>query len=376
MLITVFFTFGISMDAWVKSGLFEREIDIYKKLSNQYNFKFQFVTFGDEKDYTILAKEKNLFVLPVYSLIKRPKSKIFRYIQSILIPIYLRKELKNSDLFKTNQLWGGWIPLLGKMLFKKKFIVRCGYEFYSFQKREKSNFFYITLVKLISKSIYKSADLILVSSENDKKIITKTFKITSDKIKIFPNWVNCEIFKPKIQTSYDNKVIAVGRLEKQKNYENLIKSLKDTEISLDIVGNGTLKNSLKNLAKENNVKLNFLGNYPNYQMPKLLTKYKIYVISSEFEGTPKTLLEAMSCGLNVIGANVTGIKELIINNENGILILNSENDYKKNINMIFSNNKLSKKLSTNARKYILKNHSLKNAIEIEKKIYFSLINHI
>ena len=36
----------------------------------------------------------------------------------------------------------------------------------------------------------------------------------------------------------------------------------------------------------------------------------------------------------------------------------------------------SKKLSTNARKYILKNHSLKNAIEIEKKIYFSLINHI
>ena len=91
MLITVFFTFGISMDAWVKSGLFEREIDIYKKLSNQYNFKFQFVTFGDEKDYNILTKEKNLFVLPVYSLIKRPKSKIFRYIQSILIPIYLRK---------------------------------------------------------------------------------------------------------------------------------------------------------------------------------------------------------------------------------------------------------------------------------------------
>ena len=63
----------------------------------------------------------------------------------------------------------------------------------------------------------------------------------------------------KILSRQKDRILSVGRLEAQKNYPLLIKSFENSDIEIDIVGSGSEKQKLKNLANSLNVNLNFLG---------------------------------------------------------------------------------------------------------------------
>ena len=119
-----------------------------------------------------------------------------------------------------------------------------------------------------------------------------------------------------------------------------------------------------------NVKL--LRILPNDQIPVELNKSQIFIIPSIFEGNPKVLLEAMACGLAIIGTEVMGIKEIINHEENGYLCKTNSGSIRKAIIELIKNPKLVKKTGENARKYILKNCSLEKIIRKEIRIYKSL----
>lgn len=100
---------------------------------------------------------------------------------------------------------------------------------------------------------------------------------------------------------------------RSKNLFNLLQAVKQTSYSLDIIGDSTLKRKIVSYIKENDIRANILGLVKNNEMPGLLNKYPVYVIPSFWEGNPKTLLEAMSCGLAVIGSDAEGISDCISN---------------------------------------------------------------
>ena len=58
MRVILFFTYGISLLEWKKSGLLDREIKLYKKLNEDYGLNFTFVTYGDKSDFAILNELK------------------------------------------------------------------------------------------------------------------------------------------------------------------------------------------------------------------------------------------------------------------------------------------------------------------------------
>jgi glycosyltransferase involved in cell wall biosynthesis len=62
-----------------------------------------------------------------------------------------------------------------------------------------------------------------------------------------------------------------------------------------------------------------MGVVPNNEMPAVLNRYRYYILPSLHEGMPKTLLEAMACGLVCIGTDVEGINNIIEDNVNGCL---------------------------------------------------------
>ena len=111
----------------------------------------------------------------------------------------------------------------------------------------------------------------------------------------------------------------VGRLNPQKNYRLAIEALSGTNLSVTIIGDGDCRSQIETDAKDLQVAVRFLGQVSNHALPKIYNEHSIYVLSSLFEGNPKTLLEAMSCGLAVVGTNVIGISDLIQHGENGLL---------------------------------------------------------
>ena len=81
----------------------------------------------------------------------------------------------------------------------------------------------------------------------------------------------------------------------------VIDALKNTQMEADIIGEGDLKDGLIRKIKKTKSKVSILNKVDNNKMPSLYRKYSIYVICSDVEGNPKTLLEAMSSSCAVVG---------------------------------------------------------------------------
>ena len=97
-------------------------------------------------------------------------------------------------------------------------------------------------------------------------------------------------------------------------------------------------------------------------------EYLLDIIPSKYEGHPKTLLEAMACGIPVIGADVMGIRDIISDKSNGLLYDGTTEDLIRNLNQLLANSELQIKIIDNARKFIKKNYDIKNIANEEYKL--------
>ena len=90
MEIIVFSTYGYSFETWNRSGTLIRELDLYKKMNEEFKVNFTFITYGDNKDLDFDIDIKGAKVIPIYSLIKYDKNRIIRYINSFRIPFKIK----------------------------------------------------------------------------------------------------------------------------------------------------------------------------------------------------------------------------------------------------------------------------------------------
>lgn len=373
--ITLFFTYGFSLKKWAKDGLLQREIKLYHELINRFDVQVQFITYGDTSDRNWENELGAIKILPVYEKMRRPRSTILAYLQTILIPWYFRKELRQTDLFKTNQIWGGWVAVLAKWVFSKPLLVRCGYEDYKNSlkagKRSKKQF----ILKYVSLLAYRQATHIWINTKEISNFIQRTYKVLPQFITIHPNWIDTDKFKPIHQKNIrSNRILYVGRFSIEKNIPILFQALVGTGIGVDLVGDGDLRPKLQQLALRLELDVNFLGIIPNDRMPEVYNRYPIYVLFSCYEGNPKTLLEAMACGATVIGTDVPGIREIIHHNKNGLLAPEDASALRAAIQNPLADKTLRQKLGTNAYKYILNNNSMEKAVAKEYAIYRKIIN--
>ena len=99
IIVTVYFTFDTSLVDWDKTGIFHREIDIYKRLQEK-GTKFQFITYGDKNDLSYQDRLNGIKILPLYSRVTRSKNRFLRLIKSFLIPLTFKNEIKHQIYLK------------------------------------------------------------------------------------------------------------------------------------------------------------------------------------------------------------------------------------------------------------------------------------
>ncbi|WP_313892927.1 glycosyltransferase family 4 protein [Psychrobacillus sp.] len=118
-------------------------------------------------------------------------------------------------------------------------------------------------------------------------------------------------------------IIMVARFEKPKQQLELLEALlhiKELNWHMIFVGDGNLKQESAQFVQDNYLgnKVTFLGSHSN--VSELLSAADLFVLTSEWEGLPLSILEAMAHRLPIIASNVGGIKEAVRDSENGFLI--------------------------------------------------------
>ena len=367
------FSFRSTLSSWKNSGFLDREIRFFQEVSRNLNVTFYLLTYGSNEDLEIF-EGANIKIIPMF---KKPKNinKSFYLIWSIIYPIVYINKFKNIDIIKANQLSGSWVGIILKFILKKPLIVRTGYDAYLFSVHESKPKLKQQLFKLLTYIALKSSNLYSVTSNSDKKFIIENYKFNNSKLILRPNWIDTSYkFTEAGFKNRKNKLISVGRLELQKNYMFLLDSLKGTDIEIDIIGSGTLKNNLIKYAKQNNIKLNIFENVPNSELLNILKNYKFFILPSIYEGNPKSLLEAISVGCLVFASNIENNSEIIEDSYSGFLF-DFEKEYLQQllIDKINNSNKY-QKVVENSIKKISNSNSLEKLVQLEIRDYLFISN--
>lgn len=147
------------------------------------------------------------------------------------------------------------------------------------------------------------------------------------KINIIYNPVSKEMFSIKPRYSNEKYTIcSAGRLEKQKNIRLLIDSFEavfaeNEGVILNIYGEGSQKSDLEDYISTKQAASRILLKGRSNDIVQVFENSDLFVLSSDFEGMPNALIEAMACGLPCISTDCpTGPAELINDKQNGILV--------------------------------------------------------
>ncbi len=231
---------------------------------------------------------------------------------------YLRKE-KPVMVLGTSE-HANLVLILAKIISqaKTKVFVRVGMTFSDLfrnykKKRDK-------LIPFLIKILYPKADMIIANSQNVKKDLITVSRIPENKIQVIynPKFILDILEKSKQGNwGFADKftILGVGRLEKQKDFETLVKAFalvkQNINAQLIILGEGGEKSNLENLIKDLELKDVYLENFtdnPYFYM----ANSDVLVSTSLWEGFSNVLIEASILGLPIIATDCgSGSRELL-----------------------------------------------------------------
>lgn len=205
-----------------------------------------------------------------------------------------------------------------------------------------------------SKSLAR-AKFVIAPSSHLRKIISD-WGISESKIVVIPNSVDTELFQPQsgVKKIYD--LVTVCRLVPWKGVREIIELSASRGLSLLVVGSGPQESELKAVARNLEAKVNFVGDIEQRELPNYLAEAKFFVLNSSYEGSPHSLIEAMSSGMPVVARENTGTSELVSSGKNGLLV-GSGRTLNDAFSLLLGNELDPSSLGAAAREEIARNYS-------------------
>lgn len=211
------------------------------------------------------------------------------------------------------------------------------------------------ITKCIKELFMRRADGYVFQTHDAKKYYSKKLRGRGE---IIYNPLFAENIPLPYTGEPEKVIVAVGRLDQQKNHSILIHAFAECpqlnqEYTLVIYGEGVLRSELNTLIRQLGMEERiFLPGNIKDVYHKIKTA-ALYVLPSNFEGMPNSLIEAMAVGLPCISTDcpIGGPSELIENGVNGYLVpVGDKERLKRAINLLLNDSKLNKKIRNEAIK--------------------------
>lgn len=229
------------------------------------------------------------------------------------------------------------------------------------------------LYLLIEKFMRIFSDHYILVSKYDQRIGIKNKIISTNNSTLIYNGSQ-DLYIGKSTREKSQKIIInfVARFSYQKDHDTLFKalSLLDQDqlnnLSINLIGDGDLYDAFVQKSIDMNLKnsLNFIGETEN--VGKYLNNSDLFMLISNYEGLPVSIIEALSVGLPIIASDVGGVNELVKDKINGFLVpKNDEVKLSEILKNIIRNKSINlKKMGEESR--LLYNHKFKNEIMTNK----------
>lgn len=226
---------------------------------------------------------------------------------------------------------------------------------------------------------YEAADKIICYSDEDMAALEK-LGINAEKISTIHNGVNFELFTPVSNSNTKNQILWIGRFVPGKGVEYLIDAFslisgKFPDLRLLLVGDGPTKAAIVERIRTLNLgpRISIIDFVPNEEVPILYRNSDIFVLPSLFEGVPRTILEAMSCGVPVVCTDLPQLKRIV--DKCGITVpVKNHQLLADAISIILSDKNLRKDMSKNGRERIQKCYSWGDTVKRTLTVYEEVIS--
>ena len=291
---------------------------------------------------------------------------IYKSIQPDLI---YHSSVQMSFLGSLARLFTGDIPSINA-------ITGVGYLFSSEQTKAK---FLRWALSPVLRFLWRRRGTVMLFQNLDDRTVFVKRGLSAENAPLIPgSGVDDDKFKPvKTNSSLgkNNRPLVIGcatRLLRDKGIPELVEAVKIVEkncdIELRIAGDIFLKNpsscTSKDIEKWSKISsMKFLGNVSD--MVGFWQACDVAILPSHREGFPKALLEAAACGLPLLGTDVPGVREIVVNGYNGLLFARGDHrDIARKIEIMLIDQKL-RQSAGKASREVIKSKGLSNrAVEV------------
>ncbi len=369
--LTLFFTRRASLYHWDQVGSLDREVALYHHLAADMQ-TVNFITYGGQNDQAYADT-----LAPICVLSTPAKLPVFA--SQILLQQAYAETLNQSDIFKTNQIPGSEVAVWAKQKYNKKLITRCGYLYGLFMDAHTKNTWRVKRAYQIERAAFQQANVGVVTSERDRQWVMEHYALSAEKIHCIPNFVVTDVFRPLPETEKQYDLVCVSKASPQKNIPTLLEAMASLKqrgqaISLLLIGSAAQDEALNQQIEALQLDVTRLKRVANFELPTYLNQARCFILPSLYEGHPKALLEAMSCGCACIGSNVEGIKEDIQHEQTGYLCEPNTTALAQAIDLLLNDSTAQRQLGQNARQYIISQYSLDAILQLEKQLYLQVLS--
>ncbi len=246
-----------------------------------------------------------------------------------------------------------------------------------------------SLLSRLTAFTVRHADHIITVSEPLRNILVEQFAVPGDKITVRSVGVDMNRFKPMLQAEVrqqlrlppDQRILLfVGALTDYKGGGDLITAVthlarQGEKFHLLLIGEGPLRQQFINRVHEAGLadRVTFAGVKPNQEMPLWFNAADIFVLPSLREGTPVSLMEALSCERPVVVSRAGGMPQIIQDGENGFLVdIANPAQLAEKLAILLNDVALQQKFSRASRATVTQWGGLKEEVDTLESLYRQL----
>lgn len=179
--------------------------------------------------------------------------------------------------------------------------------------------------RAVMRRAFRAADAVICNSRQVAEFAERHYAARVERVRVVYNGVDAARFAGTRQTHEGVRIGTIGRIEAQKNLGMFLRAAREVSAAFpgarfDIAGAGSLRDEMTGMARELGLaaRVRFVG--PVAEVPDFLAGLDQFWLTSDWEGTPNVVLEAMAAGVPVIATAVGGTPEIIESDRTGILV--------------------------------------------------------